>query len=76
MTRAVYRFTDHTIRHVPEGGLIFELSCTTCPEKSGPQVEQNTAQDWALRHTGLNPSHDLFSRVVSDHARVTREGGE
>lgn len=73
-TRAVYRFVDHTIRHAPEGGVTYEVFCVAyeCGEESGPQDEQNTAQDWALRHTGLNPGHDLFRRVFTDHARVTR----
>ncbi|MFD4413681.1 hypothetical protein [Streptomyces sp. NPDC058476] len=75
MTRAVLRYVEHTIRHVPEGGWIFELFCVTpdCEEDSGPQDSQEAAQDWALRHTGRNAGHDLFRRVVSDHARVTRD---
>ncbi|WP_456316430.1 DUF7848 domain-containing protein [Streptomyces mirabilis] len=42
-----------------------------CGEQSGLQEEQGTAQDWCLRHTGRT-GHDLFRRVVTDHARVTR----
>ncbi|WP_282692933.1 hypothetical protein [Streptomyces sp. CC208A] len=74
MTRAVYRFVEHTIRHEPAGGVTYELFCTApaCGEESGPQEAQETAQDWALRHTGLNPGHDLFRRVFTDHARVSR----
>ncbi|MBW1600405.1 hypothetical protein HPT28_25940 [Streptomyces sp. JJ38] len=78
--RAVYRFVDHTIRHVPEGGFVFEIFCASagCDEDSGPQGEQDAAQDWALKHTGRT-GHDLFRRVATDHARVTRadreEGG-
>ncbi|MFF7936523.1 hypothetical protein [Streptomyces sp. NPDC007940] len=77
MTRAVYRFVDHTIRHAPEGGYTFEVFCTAfeCGQESGPQGEQNDAQDWALRHTAKT-GHDLFRRVVTDHARVTRADQE
>lgn len=71
-TRAGYRFVDHTIRHVPEGGVIYEAFCVTCDEESGVQEVQEAAQDWCLRHTGQT-LHDLFRRVVTDHARVTRE---
>jgi hypothetical protein len=71
MTRAVYRFVAHTIRHVPDGGITFEACCTACGAESGPQHEQETAQDWCLRHTGAS-GHDLFRRVFTDHARVTR----
>ncbi|MEU2434018.1 hypothetical protein ABZ611_31805 [Streptomyces sp. NPDC007861] len=69
----MYRFVDHTIRHAPEGGYTFEVFCVAheCGEDSGPQGEQNDAQDWALRHTAQK-GHDLFRRVVTDHARVTR----
>ncbi|MFE5597018.1 hypothetical protein [Streptomyces sp. NPDC056549] len=56
MTRALYRYAEHTIRHEPAGGVTYELFCTAheCGEESGPQEEQGTAQDWALRHTGVN----------------------
>ncbi|WP_437184768.1 DUF7848 domain-containing protein [Streptomyces tanashiensis] len=37
-----------------------------------PQEGQEAAQDWALRHAGLNPGHDLFRRVLTDHAPVSR----
>ncbi|GHF37105.1 hypothetical protein GCM10010359_44680 [Streptomyces morookaense] len=72
-TRAVYRYVPHTITHVPEGGVVFEAFCTAdaCCEGSGPQDEQEAAQDWALHHAGRT-GHDLFRRVVTDHARVTR----
>ncbi|WP_443735654.1 DUF7848 domain-containing protein [Streptomyces hygroscopicus] len=72
-TRAVYRFVNHTIRHEPDGGVTFETFCVTpgCDENSGPQDDRQAAQEWCLRHTG-RMGHDLFRRVVTDHARVTR----
>ncbi|MEU9400634.1 hypothetical protein [Streptomyces sp. NPDC048242] len=78
MTRAVYRFVDHTIRHEPAGGIVAELFCMTygCDKSSGAQGNAEDAQDWALRHTGLNPGHELYRREFSDHARVTRAGQE
>ncbi|MFJ4574473.1 hypothetical protein ACIP4W_24155 [Streptomyces sp. NPDC088846] len=71
--RAVYRHIVHTIRHAPEGGITYETFCTVsdCGAESGPRDEQEAAQDWALRHTGRT-GHDLFRRVVTDHAKVTR----
>lgn len=73
-TRAVLRFVPHTIRHEPQGGVTFEAFCVTpdCGEDSGSQEKQESAADWCLRHTGRT-GHDLFRRVVTDHARVTRE---
>ncbi len=74
MTRAILRYVPHTIRHQEEGGWIYEAFCAApgCEEDSGPQDTQEAAQDWALQHTGRNPTHDLFRRVATDHARVTR----
>lgn len=73
MSRAVLRYVLHTIHHEPEGGVAFEAFCVTpgCDENSGSQEAQEPAQDWCLRHTGRT-GHDLFRRVVTDHARVTR----
>ncbi|NEW76248.1 DUF7848 domain-containing protein [Streptomyces rhizosphaericus] len=74
MTRSVMRFVSHTIRHVADGGVTFEAFCATpdCGEESGPQEDQEAAQQWCLRHTGRT-GHDLFRRVTTDHARVTRD---
>ncbi|MFG3002247.1 hypothetical protein [Streptomyces sp. NPDC048340] len=71
--RAVYRHIAHTIRHAPEGGITYETFCVAvgCDAESGPRDEQEAVQDWALRHTGRT-GHDLFRRVVTDHAKVTR----
>lgn len=73
MIRSVIRFVEHTIRHVPEGGHSFETICVVpvCNASSGAQGDQDVAQLWALKHTGMNPTHDLFRRVATDHARVT-----
>ncbi|WP_450373571.1 DUF7848 domain-containing protein [Streptomyces phaeolivaceus] len=68
------RFVPHSIRHEPAKPVTFEAACLTdeCGEQSGPQGEQEDAQDWCLRHAGRT-GHDLFRRVVTDHARVTRD---
>ncbi|MEU4097769.1 hypothetical protein [Streptomyces sp. NPDC026673] len=72
-TRAAWRYVAHTISHVPDGGVVYEVFCAEpgCGQDSGAQDEQESAQDWALRHTGRS-GHTLFRRVVTDHARVTR----
>ncbi|WP_455754229.1 DUF7848 domain-containing protein [Streptomyces erythrochromogenes] len=66
-------YVAHTIRHEPDGGVTYEAFCMAygCGAESGPQDEQHAAQDWGLRHTGRT-GHDLFRRVYTDHARVTR----
>ncbi|MBT2401059.1 hypothetical protein [Streptomyces sp. ISL-100] len=75
MTRAVIRFAEHTIKRAPEGGVVWEAFCMAfeCEDTSGPKDAQEGAQDWCLRHTGRNPTHDLFRRVVTDYARVARD---
>ncbi|MFG2751385.1 DUF7848 domain-containing protein [Streptomyces xanthophaeus] len=74
MTRAVFRYVPHTIRHAPEGGVTFEAFCAAygCGAESGAHPGQAAAQDWALAHAGRT-GHGLFRRVVSDHGRVTRD---
>jgi hypothetical protein len=74
MRRSVMRYVPQAIRHAPEGGVTYEAFCVGhgCDQASGPQEEQGAAQEWCLRHTGQT-GHDLFRRVYTDHARVTRE---
>jgi hypothetical protein len=74
MTRMVMRFVPYTIKQVPEGGITYGVFCMGCgcDAASGPQGDQGAVQDWALRHTGRT-GHDLFRRVYTDHARVTRD---
>lgn len=71
--RAVYRHVLHVIRHASEGGIAYERVCVAedCGAESGPRDRQDAAQDWALVHAGRT-GHDLFRRVVTDHAKVTR----
>ncbi|AUS79459.1 hypothetical protein C1701_15050 [Actinoalloteichus sp. AHMU CJ021] len=71
--RVVYQHVTHTIRHTPEGGITYEAFrvAANCGAESGPHAEQEAAQDWALRHTGRT-GHDLFRRVFTGHAKVTR----
>lgn len=52
-------YLPHTIRHVPEGGVIAEVTCFKCEGTSGPADRPDVAQDWALAHTGRT-GHDLF----------------
>lgn len=73
MSRGMWRFVEHTIRHEPGAGTVFEAFCAApdCGRGSGPREDQESAQDWCLRHCGRT-GHALFRRVVTDHARVTR----
>jgi hypothetical protein len=54
------------MRHVPwtiaqdlsEGASppLYEMECTTCDESSGAVEDGAGAQQWALEHSGRNPS--------------------
>ncbi|MEU9002957.1 hypothetical protein [Streptomyces sp. NPDC048551] len=59
------------LSHVPEGGVVYEVFCRAycCPADSGPQDEEEAAEEWALRHARRS-GHEVFRRVRSDHARV------
>ncbi|MGW1157002.1 DUF7848 domain-containing protein [Streptomyces sp. NPDC002513] len=74
MTRAALRYVPHTIRHAPDLESTREAFCTSnaCGESSRPGDEEQI-QLWCLRHTGRNPTHNVFRRVFTDHARVIRD---
>ncbi|WP_444545201.1 DUF7848 domain-containing protein [Streptomyces brasiliensis] len=67
MSRAILRYMRHTIRHEPDSEVLYEAFCAAsgCEESSDPQLAQEAAQDWCLRHTGRT-GHDLFRRAVID----------
>ncbi|WP_254711176.1 DUF7848 domain-containing protein [Streptomyces lunaelactis] len=50
MTRAVLRYVEHMIRHVPDGGLTALITCVAhgCGDAGGPRDDADDAQDWAL----------------------------
>ena len=43
MSRVITRYVPHTITHVPDGGVTFEVFCVAsgCAAESGPQDEQH-----------------------------------
>ncbi|WP_437097711.1 DUF7848 domain-containing protein [Streptomyces flavidovirens] len=67
------RYVAHTISRVPGSGVTAQVFCmaSECGENSGRKDDPDSAQDWALRHTGRT-GHDLFCRDFTDQARVTR----
>ncbi len=71
----VHRLLSHTVRHVPEGGIVCEAFCVArgCGAGSGAQGDPDTVLEWCLRHT-VRTGHDLFRRAFSDHARVAGDG--
>lgn len=76
--RAVIRHADWTIASDTTPGAsgpIYELECTTCLETSDASEERTDPEDWALRHTGSNPSHRSYRATVTMFFRVTPAPG-
>ncbi|KLJ04296.1 hypothetical protein WQ59_05055 [Streptomyces sp. KE1] len=73
--RAVFRFVRHTMRRVEGVAPVCEVFCAEpgCGEKSGAGEVAQGAEERALRHAGRS-GHGEYRRVVTDWARVTREG--
>lgn len=70
MTRSVFRHAWWVIRSakVPNTPLVtHEFRCAACPETSGPCAELGTAQDWAMRHSGANPTHTGYQETAIRH---------
>ena len=78
MTQSVIRFADWTITPDASEGVsppLFEMECTTCPERSPASEDAGEAQDWALRHSGRHPSHTGFRGISTSFWRTSMQGG-
>lgn len=75
--------TRSVIRHVPwkiepdasEGASppLFEMECTTCPERSSASEDAGEVQDWALKHSGRHPSHTSFRGIGTSFWRTSMQ---
>ncbi|WP_443728905.1 DUF7848 domain-containing protein [Streptomyces buecherae] len=76
--RQRYGYLPHTIHQVPEAGVAYEAFCMSvdCKAMSDGCDTVAEAEDWAMRHTGRNPTHGLFRHVITSYSRVTRDGAE
>ncbi|MFI9721621.1 hypothetical protein ACIHFE_18520 [Streptomyces sp. NPDC052396] len=66
-SRSVMRYARWVIcsDKVPGNPLVtHELQCVACDELSGPCSELQTAQAWALRHSGANPKHTGYAETA------------
>lgn len=74
MTRSVIRFAMWTIAPDPSEGAsppLYELECTTCPERSAPSEAAADAQQWALEHSGRHPTHTGFRGISTSFWRTS-----
>ncbi|MFF2940152.1 hypothetical protein ACFVSQ_09950 [Streptomyces niveus] len=56
-------------------GPVHEIECTTCGESSDASEERASPEEWALSHTGGNPSHRGFRATTTAFFRVTPTPG-
>lgn len=73
MTRSVIRYATWTIApDLSEGASppIYELECTTCLERSPASEDGAEAQQWALGHSGRQPTHTGFRGIHTSFWRT------
>jgi hypothetical protein len=74
----VIRHADWTIAldQTPgASGPVYELECTTCDAASDASEERTSPEDWALRHTGSNPTHRGYRATTTAFFRVSPAPG-
>ncbi|GAB2876525.1 DUF7848 domain-containing protein [Streptomyces mayteni] len=66
---AEWTLTEETAEGAPRA--IFRVGCITCgAESEAVDNEPNPVETWALRHTGLNPTHRQFKLTTEWFWRV------
>ncbi|QHA04617.1 hypothetical protein GQF42_16130 [Streptomyces broussonetiae] len=55
---------------------MYEAECLTCEEQSGAtDGDLLPAEVWALKHTGLNPTHRTYRAIITSFWRVSPTEG-
>ena len=79
MTRSIIRAAEWTLgletaEGAPQG--IYSAECLTCGAQAQPtDNERLPVEVWALKHTGLNPTHGQFKAMAETFWRVTPAEG-
>lgn len=79
MTRSVIKATEWTLgtetaEGAPRG--VYSAVCITCGAEARPtDNEPSPVEVWALKHTGLNPTHRQYKAMVETYWRVTPAEG-
>jgi hypothetical protein len=71
------RYIKWTIsRDTAEGASpqIYEMQCTTCHEQSTASENPDDPHDWALTHSGRNPTHRGYRGIATSFWRTTMPG--
>lgn len=79
MTRSIIRAAEWTLGAETSEGAptgIYSAECITCGARAQPtDNEPLPVEVWALKHTGLNPSHRQYKSMVETFWRVTPAEG-
>ncbi|MFJ9708161.1 hypothetical protein [Streptomyces sp. NPDC101234] len=74
ITAAEWTLGAETAEGAPSG--IYSAECLTCGAHARPtDNERLSVEIWALKHTGLNPTHRQFKATAGTFWRVTPANG-
>lgn len=79
MTRSIIKAAEWTLGPETRSGApdgIYSAVCVTCGAEARPtDNERLPVEVWALRHTGVNPTHRQFKAMAETFWRVTPAEG-
>jgi hypothetical protein len=79
VTRSIIKAAEWTLgaetwEGAPQG--IYSAECIACGAQAVPtDNDRLPVEVWALKHTGLNPTHRQYAATVQTYWRVTPAGG-
>jgi hypothetical protein len=68
VTRATYRFRDHTIRPDTTADaepITFTMQCAACGTIGPTHEDADQGADWAIRHLKANPEHLAYREHIT-----------
>ncbi len=74
MSRANYRFRDHTLTPDKEPDaepLTYTFQCAVCDTNGPTDTEPDTASHWTFRHLKEHPEHFTYRSLVTLPYRIT-----
>ncbi|WP_326697551.1 hypothetical protein OG909_09515 [Streptomyces sp. NBC_01754] len=67
-TRAIVRHVKWTLtpdREPDAEPTTYAMRCVVCGERSERSEDWEEPQEWALRHSGGNPSHHTYREIIT-----------
>jgi len=74
MTRATYRFREHTLRPNTAERPLFAMQCKSCGQSSDGSEKAEEGTEWAADHLKATPGHLDYSEHITRSYRF--EPGE